>query len=110
MMVNKSSIISHHCRWLLFLEERWESMIASIVVDILAKQVNRSFDYLVPPHLEGILRVGYRVRVLFGNRTVMGFVVELKTSTAFKKKLKEISDIVDVYPVLNEEFVGLAKQ
>ncbi len=84
-------------------------MIASIVVDILAKQVNRSFDYLVPPHLEGILRVGYRVRVLFGNRTVMGFVVELKTSTAFKKKLKEISDIVDVYPVLNEEFVGLAK-
>ncbi len=109
MMVNKSSIISHHCRWLLFLEERWESMIASIVVDILAKQVNRSFDYLVPPHLEGILRVGYRVRVLFGNRTVMGFVVELKTSTAFKKKLKEISDIVDVYPVLNEEFVGLAK-
>lgn len=108
MMVDKERRISHHCRWLLIIEERWESMIASIVVDVLAKQVNRSFDYLVPPHLEGIIRVGYRVRVLFGNRTVMGFVVELKTSTSFKKKLKEISDVVDVYPVLNEEFVKLA--
>ncbi|MDE5856724.1 MAG: DEAD/DEAH box helicase family protein, partial [Anaeroplasmataceae bacterium] len=84
-------------------------MIASIVVDIAAKQVNQTFDYMVPSHLESILKVGYRVRVIFGNRTVLGFVVELKEKTEFKKKLREISDIVDVYPVLNEEFVGLAK-
>ncbi|MCM1130678.1 MAG: primosomal protein N' [Roseburia sp.] len=84
-------------------------MIASIVVDIAAKQVNQTFDYMVPSHLESILKVGYRVRVIFGNRTVLGFVVELKEKTAFKKKLREISDIIDVYPVLNEEFVGLAK-
>lgn len=84
-------------------------MIASIVVDIAAKQVNQTFDYLVPSHLESILQVGYRVRVIFGNRIVLGFVVELKDKTDFKKKLREISDIVDVYPVLNEEFVGLAK-
>lgn len=84
-------------------------MIASIVVDIAAKQVNQTFDYLVPSHLESILQVGYRVRVLFGRRLVLGFVVELKDKTDFKKKLREISDIVDIYPVLNEEFVQLAK-
>ncbi len=84
-------------------------MIASVVVDITAKQVNRTFDYLVPLHLENIVRVGYRVKVLFGRRTVVGFIVELKQSSTFKKALKEISDVVDVYPVLNEEFVSLAK-
>lgn len=86
-----------------------EHMIASIVVDIAAKQVNQTFDYMVPDFLESILKVGYRVRVIFGNRTVMGFVVAIKEKTSFRKKLREISDIVDVYPVLNEEFVELAK-
>ena len=84
-------------------------MIASVIVDIKAKQVNRSFDYLVPPHLENVIKVGYRVRVVFGKRVLVGFVVELKNTTTFKKILKPISDLVDVYPVLNEEFIDLAK-
>lgn len=83
-------------------------MIASIVVDVVNKQVNQAFDYLVPSYLESVIRVGYRVRVLFGRRTVLGFVVELKNETAYRKTLREISDIVDVYPVLNEEFINLA--
>ena len=84
-------------------------MIASVIVDVKAKQVNRSFDYLVPPHLENVIKVGYRVKVVFGKRVLMGFVVELKNTTTFKKTLKPISDLVDVYPVLNEEFIELAK-
>ena len=84
-------------------------MIASIIVDVRSKQVNRSFDYLVPSHLENIIKVGYRVRVVFGNRIVMGFVVDLKDTTTFKKQLKPISELVDVYPVLNQEFIDLAK-
>ena len=84
-------------------------MIASVIVDVKAKQVNRSFDYLVPPHLESVIKVGYRVKVVFGNRVVVGFVIELKNTTSFKKALKPISDLVDVYPVLNQEFIDLAK-
>ena len=84
-------------------------MIASVIVDIKAKQVNRSFDYIVPPHLESVIKVGYRVKVIFGNRVLVGFVVELKDTTSFKKTLKPISDLVDVYPVLNQEFIDLAK-
>ncbi len=84
-------------------------MIAEVVVDVLAKQVNRSFDYSIPTHLENILKVGYRVKVLFGKRLVMGFVVLIKESTDFKKELKPIVDIVDVFPPLNEEFIELAK-
>ena len=84
-------------------------MIAGVVVDVLAKQVNRSFDYSIPTHLENILKVGYRFKVLFGKRLVMGFVVLIKESTDFKKELKPIVDIVDVFPPLNEEFIELAK-
>ena len=80
-------------------------MIASVIVDIKAKQVNRSFDYLVPPHLEKVIKVGYRVRVVFCKILLVCFVVELKETTTFKKTLKPISDLVDVYPVLNEEFI-----
>lgn len=83
-------------------------MIASIIVDIHLKQVNRVFDYLVPKHLETVLSVGYRVKVLFGKRVVVGFVVGLKEKTSYSKKLNEIVDVVDVYPVLNQEFIDMA--
>lgn len=106
MMVDKKRAIYV---WLLFLNEGVGNMIASVIVDIHAKQVNRSFDYLVPTHLEQVIKVGFRVKVLFGNRVVLGFVVELKNKSSYAKKLKEIVDIVDVYPVLNEEFIQLAK-
>lgn len=112
MVHNYESIGNHHCDGFSYeikMESEVGSMIASIVVDIAAKQVNQSFDYLVPPHLEQILEVGYRVRVTFGKRIVLGFVVELKDKSSYKKKLREIIDVVDVYPVLNQEFIGLAK-
>ena len=35
-------------------------MIASVIVDVKAKQVNRSFDYLVPPHLENVIKFSTR--------------------------------------------------
>lgn len=84
-------------------------MIAEIVVDIESKQVNRSFDYIVPSHLEGIVRIGSRVKVLFGNRVVVGFVMNLKTSTTYRKKMKEIGELIDIEPILNEELISLAK-
>lgn len=84
-------------------------MICSVVVDIEAKQVNRSFDYLVPTYLEHVIKVGYRVKVPFGRRLVVGFVVEIKNKTTYKKTLKPICDILDVYRPLNEEFIELAK-
>ncbi len=84
-------------------------MIAEVIVDILNKQVNRSFDYLVPSHLENIIKVGFRVNVPFGRIKRVGFVVGLKENTDYKKDLKKIIDVIDVYPLLNEEFIDLAK-
>ena len=84
-------------------------MIASVIVDIQNKQVNRSFDYIVPQYLANVLKVGYRVKVPFGPRSILGYVIQIKDITDFSGHLKEIVDLVDVYPPLNEEFIELAK-
>lgn len=84
-------------------------MIAEIIIDIQNKQVNRSFDYLIPDYLENIVMVGSRVIVPFGSLKRTGFVVKIKDYTEYKNNLKEITDIVDLKRVLNEEFISLAK-
>lgn len=84
-------------------------MIAEIIVDIENKQVNRSFDYRIPPHLEGLISVGYRVYVPFGRGKRLGFVIGIKEQSEYKRGLKDIVDSIDVYPILTEEFIGLAR-
>ncbi len=82
-------------------------MIAEVIIDIANKQVNRSFDYEIPSLLENIIKVGYRVYVPFGSQKRMGFVIRIK-ETSDVKRLKMIEDTIDVYPILNEEFIDLA--
>ena len=56
-------------------------MVAEVIIDIKNKQVNRTFDYNIPQHLENILEVGFRVSVPFGNTTRMGYIVNIKDET-----------------------------
>ena len=84
-------------------------MIAKVIVDIKNKQVNRSFDYLIPSYLNDIIKVGIRVKVPFGKLIRTGYVIEIKESTESKKELKEIIDTIDVIRLLNEEFINIAK-
>ena len=41
-------------------------MIAEVIVDIKNKQLNKSFDYLIPSKFEGLIQIGMRVYVPFG--------------------------------------------
>ena len=54
------------------------NMIAEIIIDIQNKQVNRSFDYLIPSYLEGIILIGSRVLVPFGKLKRTGYVINIK--------------------------------
>ena len=47
-------------------------MIAKVIVDIPSKSVDFKFDYLVPDHLKDFIKVGVRVVVPFGPRTIQG--------------------------------------
>ena len=84
-------------------------MIAEVIVDVKNKQVNRSFDYIIPSYLEDIIKIGTRVKVTFGKLIRTGFVINIKAKSDSKKELKEIVDTIDVKRVLNEEFVNIAK-
>ncbi|KIL44834.1 primosomal protein N' [Jeotgalibacillus soli] len=83
-------------------------MIASVIVDVPAKQTDRAFDYRIPPSLEGLVRPGMRVVVPFGPRKIQGFVIALLEKSSYDK-LRDIEDVLDIVPVLNEELLSLAE-
>ncbi|MGO4942041.1 primosomal protein N' [Ruoffia tabacinasalis] len=83
-------------------------MIVKVVIDIPAKQVNRSFDYAVPKDWESAIKLGSRVQVPFGNMKRTGFVVDITNETEFNGKLKPIHSIMDYDVFLNEELIELS--
>ena len=83
-------------------------MIASILVDIKAREVDKTFDYFVPKMLEDVIEIGQRVKVPFGPRLIMGYILELKETSDFDK-LKSIVEILDLVPSLTSELLELGK-
>ncbi|WP_088005881.1 primosomal protein N' [Indiicoccus explosivorum] len=85
-------------------------MIAEIIVDVAAHPIDRPFDYLVPERFQPLIEPGMRVKVPFGPRKVLGFVVGTKERTDMERsRLKPVHELMDIVPVLNEEMLKLAK-
>lgn len=73
-------------------------MYATVVVDISSKQLNRLFEYKIPPHLTHKVKKGMRVVVDFNNRKRLAYVVNVvKTS---KHSTKEVLYVLDDKPIL----------
>lgn len=84
-------------------------MYASVIVDIPNKAVSRTFEYIVPEEMSDILKVGHRVLVPFGPRSIQGFIIELNDTVTYDtSKLKPIHKTLDIAPVLSEELIRLA--
>ena len=82
-------------------------MIAEVIVNRLAKDLNRIFDYIVPTEMERTIKIGARVFVPFGskNSATEAFVIGLKENSEFaNKKIVRIEDYA-----LTEENINLAK-
>ena len=71
-----------------------DNLIVGVLVEITSKSVDRVFDYYVPKDLESFIEVGKRVKVPFGNRTLVGFILE-KDKTSDASNLKEIIEVYD---------------
>jgi primosomal protein N' (replication factor Y) len=84
-------------------------MIAQVLVDVKAKNVNKTYDYLIPEAFRSLIELGARVVVPFGNRKVMGFVLDIVTESEYEKDLKSIYQILDMESYLNQELIDLAK-
>ncbi|MED3762504.1 primosomal protein N' [Ureibacillus terrenus] len=84
--------------------------IAEVIVDVSAYPVDRPFDYLIPDEMEELIECGCRVKVPFGARNILGFVVGIKNDTDVPPdKLKPVSSLLDIEPVLTKEMMELAK-
>lgn len=84
--------------------------IAKVIVDVPTRQINKTFDYLIPDRFKHILEPGMRVIVPFGPRKIMGFVVDRSDNTSQDiQKLKGIDEVLDFVPVLTKELLELGK-
>lgn len=87
-------------------------MYAEIIVNVTSSNVDTEFTYLIPPHMESLIKVGTRVKVPFGNgnRTIMGYVLRIKSENDNPNiTLKEITELVDLSPIITERQIVLAK-
>jgi len=82
-------------------------MIVNVLVELSNKNIDKTFDYIVPPKLEDKIKIGKRVTVPFGKQILEGFV--LGTNNTDIKNLKEIIDVVDEDIVLTKELLELGK-
>ena len=84
--------------------------IAKVIVDVPLMQTDKPYSYAVPKEFSTMLEIGMRVHVPFGkaNRLIQGIVVELEEETT--TELKEIVEVLDFTPVLNEEQLWLVEE
>ena len=83
-------------------------MIAEVIINRTAKKLNRTFDYRIPPILEGLIFVGSKILVPFGKGEKLeeAFVVGLKEKTDYTSQMKEIAKLEEQ---LKDEQIQLAK-
>lgn len=80
-------------------------MIAEIIINTIAKELNRTYDYIIPDSILKQIKIGSRVFVPFGRKKLEeGFVIEIKQESEFANK--EIIKVED--NILNEENIKLA--
>lgn len=85
-------------------------MYARVIVEIGVKAVDKLFTYLVPDFMVNKINVGARVKVPFGRQFLEGFVLELTDKYEDDIEIKEIMELVDVEPILNEEMLWLGNE
>ena len=80
-------------------------MIAEVIVDISTSEIDKIFDYIVPPDLA--LQVGDRVKVPFGRQHTEGFIVRMKDKADTTHPLKPITAKLDPFTPILPEMIDL---
>ena len=83
-------------------------MVCECLVELSSVFIEKTFTYKIPDSMKDILKVGMRVKVSFGKQILEGFILDIHKQTD-DNELKEVLEIVDLYPVLNDELLKLGK-
>ena len=82
-------------------------MLADILVEVVAKTTDKTFTYHIPDGMEA--KEGMRALVPFGRRNIEGFIIRIYDEVELDYEVKDIIQLVDEKPVLNEEMLELGK-
>ena len=80
-------------------------MIARVTLEIA---LGKDFDYLVPDDMDGLVEVGSRVKVPFGNREVLGCVTSLPESSPLST-LRSIIKVIGVRSPVTPKILELSR-
>lgn len=81
---------------------------ADIIVDISHENLDKTYQYCIPPELLGVAVIGAFVLVPFGNRTIHGYIVDLSDKPKIAvDKLKSIIKVENA-PAIESHLIYLA--
>ena len=86
-------------------------MYADIIIDITHEKLDKVFQYRIPSHLEGMLKVGMEVVVPFGmgNKEIKGYVTGFSERAEYApEKMKEVLKIAEESVAIESKLVALA--
>lgn len=81
-------------------------MVCECLVELAHVFVDKTFTYHVPLNLQEQIAVGKRVVVPFNTQVLEGFVLKIDKSSLVED-LKDIIEVIDPFPVLNQELLAL---
>jgi primosomal protein N' (replication factor Y) (superfamily II helicase) len=80
-------------------------MIAEVAVGL---PIDKTFHYLIPASLKDRIEIGKRVWIPFGQKRLVGYVVGFSEASEIVD-IKEVEDVIDERPVLDDKMLRLAK-
>ena len=85
-------------------------MTIQVLVEIKAKNIDKTFTYNVPENLKQEIMIGKRVLVPFGKQKLEGFILKINDDNInIDYEIKDILEIIDDHPVINEEMIEIGK-
>lgn len=78
-------------------------MTCNCLVELKNVFFEKTFTYKVPEHMKDKIKVGMRVLVPFGKRTLEAFIISIGGNTNDDIELKEVFELIDENAILNEE-------
>ncbi len=83
-------------------------MVATVVLDIYTKKINRLYDYLIPTKFLKVLKIGMRVIVNFNGQNRLAYVVFLKDFSSYANK--EVLYLLDDKPLISKTLFMLIEK
>ena len=82
-------------------------MYIGVLVELSNKNIDKIFTYSVPSNLKNKISIGIRVKVPFGRQILEGFVLSFIDNVEIETK--DILEVIDDEPILNEELLKLGR-